>query len=487
MNIKGILRMVGNILLMQVVFFIPSIFIALYDHDYNVSTAFIQISLGMLLLVVVLRFFTRRAKTAKPLYAREGFLIVSICWVIVSLFGALPFFISGEIPNYLDALFETASGFTTTGASILNDVESMSRALLFWRSLTHWLGGMGILVFILALIPAAKGAGESLYVLRAESPGPSIDKLVPKIRHHAAILYGIYIAMTLLCFLLLLPGGMPIFDNICITLGTAGTGGYGIRADSAASYSTYSQIIITIFMLLFGVNFNIYFLLLLRRFKDILKDEELRVYLSTFLLSSILITWNTLQGAAFSGKSFLDSAFTVSSIMSSTGYSTANFDLWPEFSRTIIVLLMVVGASAGSTGGGVKVSRVLILLKSAYRELRKLLHPRSVVPVRLNNQVVSENVIHGAHIYSIFYIAILSISLLILSLDNFSMDTNVSATISCLSNIGPGLGSVAPIESYAKYSSLSKIALTIDMLIGRLEIFPFLLLLHYKTWKRGAF
>lgn len=482
MNYKGILRIISILMLLEALFFVPSMLIAIYDKDYNVLRAFLITTAVLLAIALPIRFFTR--KKSGTFYAREGFALVGLSWIIMSLFGALPFIISGAIPHFVDAFFEVVSGFTTTGSSILTDVESVSRALLFWRSFTHWLGGMGILVFILAVIPATKGAGENLYVLRAESPGPEVEKIVPKIREHAAILYGIYFGLTIICFVFLVCGDMPLFDSICLTFGTAGTGGFGIRADSMASYSAYSQIVVTVFMLLFGINFNVFFLLILRRFKDAFKNEELKVYIGVVVVSIILISINTFGGLENLAQTVRDSAFTVSSIITTTGYSTADYNTWPQFSKTIILALMAIGACAGSTGGGLKVSRIILMLKSSYRELRKLLHPRSVMLVRMNGQTVKEETIRGVNIYTTAYVSVLTLSFLLVSFDNFSMETNFTAVLSCLSNIGPGFDMVGPSGSFANFSVLSKVVLTIDMLLGRLEIFPLLLLFIPRTWKR---
>lgn len=484
MNYKAILRMLSNILMLEAFFFLPSAILAVYDGEMNVLRAFGITAFLLLALSFTFRLLSRKDKS--PFFVREGFLLVALAWIVMSLFGALPFYISREIPNYIDAFFEIVSGFTTTGASILRDVEAMSRPLLLWRSFSHWLGGMGILVFMLAVIPASKGKGESLHVLRAESPGPTVEKIAPKIREHSMILYGIYIVMTIICFLFLLAGGMPVFDNLCITFGTAGTGGFGIKADSMGSYSPYCQTVVTIFMALFGINFNIYFLIIMRRFRLALKDEEMRAYIAIILLSTVAITINIFQSFDSIQNALHHAAFSVSSVITTTGYATVDYDKWPEFSRGIIMILMVIGASAGSTGGGLKVSRLLLMLKSGGRELRRLLHPRAVIPVRMNGSVVDENTLRGVNVFTIAYVCIMAVSCLIISVDNFTLETNISAVISCMSNIGPGLGHVGPVGNFADYSWFSKIVLSLDMLLGRLEIFPLLLLLRPRTWSRAA-
>ena len=434
MNRKIIGKTLGFLLLLECVFLFPSAFIAILDHQRELLGAFVASMAVAAGLGLSLSFLCRKAEGRY--YAREGFLIVGLGWLVLSAVGALPFWISGEIPHYVDALFEVISGFTTTGASILTSVEDMSRALLFWRSFTHWLGGMGILVFLLAVVPMGKG-GYSVHLLRAESPGPSVDKLVPKTRQSATILYSIYIALTVLCVLFLLAGGMPLFDSLCTAFGTAGTGGFGIKNSSMAAYSPYLQTVCTVFMALFGVNFTVYFLLLLGKIKQALLGEELRLYLGIMLGSMALITWNILPLYGGSVHAALhDAAFSVSSVMTTTGFATADFNLWPQLSRTILVILMVVGACAGSTGGGIKCSRVLLLLRSLRTRMRQMLHPRSVSLVRLEGRTVGEETVQGVYTYMTAYCAIAILSILLLSLDNLSLETNFTAVMACLNNIG---------------------------------------------------
>ncbi len=484
MNRKIIGKTLGFLLLLECVFLFPSAFIAILDHQRELLGAFVASMAVAAGLGLSLSFLCRKAEGRY--YAREGFLIVGLGWLVLSAVGALPFWISGEIPHYVDALFEVISGFTTTGASILTSVEDMSRALLFWRSFTHWLGGMGILVFLLAVVPMGKG-GYSVHLLRAESPGPSVDKLVPKTRQSATILYSIYIALTVLCVLFLLAGGMPLFDSLCTAFGTAGTGGFGIKNSSMAAYSPYLQTVCTVFMALFGVNFTVYFLLLLGKVKQALLGEELRLYLGIMLGSMALITWNILPLYGGSVRAALhDAAFSVSSVMTTTGFATADFNLWPQLSRTILVILMVVGACAGSTGGGIKCSRVLLLLRSLRTRMRQMLHPRSVSLVRLEGRTVGEETVQGVYTYMTAYCAIAILSILLLSLDNLSLETNFTAVMACLNNIGPGLDLVGPTGNYAHFSDLSKLVLMLNMLLGRLEIFPLLIMLSPHTWKRAA-
>ena len=484
MNRKIIGKTLGFLLLLECVFLFPSAFIAILDHQRELLGAFVASMAVAAGLGLSLSFLCRKAEGRY--YAREGFLIVGLGWLVLSAVGALPFWISGEIPHYVDALFEVISGFTTTGASILTSVEDMSRALLFWRSFTHWLGGMGILVFLLAVVPMGKG-GYSVHLLRAESPGPSVDKLVPKTRQSATILYSIYIALTVLCVLFLLAGGMPLFDSLCTAFGTAGTGGFGIKNSSMAAYSPYLQTVCTVFMALFGVNFTVYFLLLLGKIKQALLGEELRLYLGIMLGSMALITWNILPLYGGSVHAALhDAAFSVSSVMTTTGFATADFNLWPQLSRTILVILMVVGACAGSTGGGIKCSRVLLLLRSLRTRMRQMLHPRSVSLVRLEGRTVGEETVQGGYTYMTAYCAIAILSILLLSLDNLSLETNFTAVMACLNNIGPGLDLVGPTGNYAHFSDLSKLVLMLNMLLGRLEIFPLLIMLSPHTWRRAA-
>ena len=416
-------------------------------------------------------------------HLKEGCIATALSWIVMSLYGCLPFWISGEIPSFTDALFETISGFTTTGSSILSDVEALSHCALFWRSFTHWIGGMGVLVFLLAVIPLSGGSNMNL--MRAESPGPSVGKLVPKVKHTARILYLIYLGMTILQVLFLLAGKLPLFDALTTTFGTAGTGGFGIKADSIGSYSTYCQVVITIFMLVFGVNFNLYFLALLRNFRSLFKSQELWCYLGIFGVATALITANIYNLYHSVGKALQLSTFQVASILTTTGFSTADFDLWPDLSRSILFLLMFVGGCAGSTAGGLKVSRVMLLFKLIRRELRHMLHPRSVGVVKLEGKRVDNATLNGVSAYFPIYFAFIAGIFLILSLEpNFNIESNLSATVSCFNNIGPGLGLVGPVQSYTGYSNLSKFVLSMAMLLGRLEIFPLWFALSPSTWSK---
>ena len=419
---------------------------------------------------------------SRLIYAREGFVTVAMAWLLLSAAGALPFFLSGEIPSYVDAFFETVSGFTTTGASILTDVERMSRGLLFWRSFTHWVGGMGVLVFVMAIVPGAND--RSMHILRAEMPGPVVGKLLPRAKDTASILYKIYVGLTLLQIVLMLLGGMPLYESIVHAFGTAGTGGFGVKADSIAGYSPYLQWVITVFMFLFGVNFNLYYLLLIRRFRAAVQSSEFWYYLGIVLVSIGLITANILPLYQSFSEALRLSAFQVSSIITTTGYATADFNLWPEFSRSLLLMLMLVGACAGSTGGGLKVSRAVMLIKMIGKEIRHLLHPRSVNSVRFEGKQVDGATLKSVSSYFAIYIVCMVAVYMLLSLDAFNLETNLSATFACFNNIGPGLGAVGPAASYALYSPLSKIVLSLAMLMGRLEIFPLLLTLSPATWMK---
>ena len=483
MNVKSISRTVGLILLITGIFQLFPLLIAVIDHEPRNILAYIE-SLCLILLVgSALLLFSRGGN--RMFSAQEGFAATGLSWIFMSAFGALPFFLSGQIPSYVDAFFEMVSGFTTTGASILTDVEALSRCNLFWRSFSHWLGGMGVLVFLLAVVPGArKNGGTGIYLMRAESPGPSVDKLTPHLRQTAMILYGIYILLTALCIVCLLLGGMPVFDSFCIAFGTAGTGGFAIKNSSMGGYSCFLQTVVTVFMFLFGVNFSLYYMLLLRKFKAVFKNEELRLYFGIAAGSVVLIAINISRMYNTVCEAVHHAAFQVVSIMTTTGYGTVDFEQWPAFSKAILLSLMFIGASAGSTGGGLKVSRVLLLMKSIRRTIRKALHPRRVQPVYMDGRAVSEEVCDNVNAYLAIYCVILVLSFAIISVDGFSIGTNFSAVASCFNNIGPGFELVGATQNFSIYSDLSKIILSLDMLLGRLEIFPLLLLLSPDTWSR---
>lgn len=483
MNYKMVGRFLAQILVIEGVFMIPPLLIGLANGETDATKAFFLSILIIAAAAGFLRVTCRHADSG--FYAKEGLACVGLGWIGMCLFGGLPFFISHEIPNYIDALFEIVSGFTTTGSSILPDVESLSKSLIYWRSFSHWLGGMGVLVFLLAIVPASgKGRGYTMHILRAESPGPIVGKLVPKMRDTAKILYMMYILLTIINIVFLLAGGMPLFDTMCTAFGTAGTGGFGIRNDSMASYSPYLQNVTTVFMLLFGVNFSCYYLLLIRQVKAVFRDEELRLYLGVVFGSVALIVWNLKDFYGTLGETVRHAFFQVASIITTTGYATTDFDLWPGFSKSIILLLMVLGACAGSTGGGLKCGRALILLKSAHRNIRKILHPQKVQVVRNNGRMVDDKIVDSINAYLAAYVIIIIISFLLVSIDGFSVETNLSAVLSCFNNIGPGLDAVGPTCNFGEYSAFSKLVLTGDMLAGRLEIFPILILCSRSAWSQ---
>ncbi len=484
MNYKMMGRFTAQMLLIEGIFLIPALLISLFLGESAAAYGF-AVTLGLIALVgSPMYFFCRDAKSA--FYATDGMVCVAVSWLVLSLVGALPFYVSEAIPSYIDALFETVSGFTTTGASILPEVEHMAKGLMYWRSFTHWVGGMGVLVFLLAIAPS-KGneQGFTMHLLRAESPGPSVGKLVPKMRKTAAILYFLYIILTVLDFLFLIVGGMPVFDAVCTSFGTAGTGGFGIKNDSIASYSPYLQNVTTVFMLLFGVNFSCYYLLTQRQIKNVLKDEELRLYVLIVLGSIGLIVWNLGDFYPTLEETVRHAAFQVSSIITTTGFATTDFDLWPSFSKTILLCLMVIGACAGSTGGGLKVARVLLLFKSLKRNIAQMLHPRKVQVIRNNGSVVSERIVANTNAYLCAYVVLMFGSFVLISLDGYSVGTNFSAVLSCLNNIGPGMELVGPTCNFSIFSAFSKLVLILDMLLGRLEIFPILVLFSLQTWKNA--
>lgn len=437
---------------------------------------------GIILCAVCGAALAFRIPKSKAMYAKEGFAAVALSWIALSIFGAIPFFATGYIPNFIDALFETASGFTTTGASILTDVERLPRCLLFWRSFTHWIGGMGVLVFLVAILPLS--GGDNMYLVKAESPGPSVSKLVPKVRTTAKILYLIYFGFTVAEIILLLIGDMPVFDAVTLSLGTAGTGGFAVRNSGLADYTAYQQWIITIFMILFGIDFSVYYLLLIRKFRLALRSDEVRTYLCVIVAAVAIIAFNCRGMYSTIGETVRHSAFQVGAVITTTGYSTVDFNLWPELSKTILVMLMFMGACAGSTGGGIKVSRVIILVKSIFKEIKIAAHPNRTVKITRNGRMVAHETVRSVNVYMAAYIVIFFCSLLIISIDNFDFTTNFTAIASTLNNIGPGLNLVGPTGNFSIYSGLSKLVMTFCMIAGRLEIFPMLVLFSRHTWKK---
>ena len=481
MNKRMMLYICGVMLALEAGFMLlPVVTALIYGESAGWVFAAVALAAGLAGLAAI-RFSRPKTKT---IYAKEGLLTVALCWVLISLVGALPFTLCGEIPSYIDAVFEMVSGFTTTGASILTNVEALSRCTLFWRSFSHWLGGMGVLVFMMAILRME--GGQTIHLLRAESPGPTVAKMVPRMADSSKILYGIYLLLTATEVLFYLAGGMPLFDSLCHAFGTAGTGGFGVKADSFTSYSPYLQWVTTIFMLLFGVNFSVYFFLLRKKFDLAWKNTELRWYAAIVAGAVLLITLNTAGLDMYSGVSeaFRHAAFSVSSIITTTGYGTADFNLWPEFSRMILVLLMCIGACAGSTGGGFKVSRLIILAKSARAELRRLMHPHTVKVLTMDGKRIGQDTVQATANYLIVYVMVTVISILLISLDNFDTTTTITSVVATFNNIGPGLGLVGPTGNYAAFSPMSKIVFCFTMLLGRLELYPMLALMLPSAWKK---
>lgn len=479
MNRRMILYMVGTVVKIEAVLLVLPLIVSLIYKEACAKDFLISIAIA-LASGFALTLISRPGN--KVIYAKEGFVIVSLAWIALSVVGALPFYISREIPSFVDAFFETVSGFTTTGASILTDVEAMSKGLLFWRSFTHWIGGMGVLVFVMAIVP--KVSDRTIHILRAEAPGPVVGKIVPKMKQTARILYFIYIALTFIEMILLLAGGMSLFDSVVHAVGTAGTGGFGIKADSLASYSPYIQWVITAFMFIFAVNFNLYYFMLIRKFRSAVKNEELITYLIIVFLSITAITINIRPLYEGVSESIRTAAFQVGAIISTTGFATADFNQWPGLSKTILLLLMFVGGCAGSTAGGFKISRVVMLFKTIKRELQKLLHPRAVSTIRLDGKRVDEKTISSLGSYLAIYALFFCVVVFLLGFDAFDLETNISAAASCVNNIGPGLGSAGPAASYAGFSPFSKILLSATMLLGRLEIIPLVLTFSPSTWTK---
>ena len=482
MNTRMIARTIGLVIRIEaVLLLLPAVVGLLYgEHEtlYFLLTAALALGLSLLL--------TWKKPVNTVFYARDGLLIVAFSWIAMSVLGALPFYLSGEIPSFVDSFFETVSGFTTTGSSILTDVESLSRGMLFWRSFTHWIGGMGILVFALAVLPAAKGEGRAMHIMRAEMPGPSIDKLVPKMRSTALILYAVYLVMTIIEIVLLLLGGMDLFDSVVNSFGTAGTGGFSVRAESIGAYhSPYAEWVIGIFMLLFGINFNIYYLILLGKFKSALKSQELRWYLVIIALATGLIAFNVAHLFDSLGDTIRAAFFQVSSIITTTGYASLNYDVWPTFSKMVLILLTALGACAGSTGGGLKVSRLVMLVKSIGQEIRAMIHPRAVKNIKFEGRPVSKMTLDEVMVFFAAYVLLLLGSMLVVALDGFDLVSTSTAVLTCVGNVGPGLGMVGPAGNFSEFSILSKLVLSFDMLAGRLEIFPMFILFAPRTWKRN--
>ena len=479
MNYAIVFRLLGYILMIEGALLLLPAAASLIYGEWMVLAVFLLTAAVSAGIGFALRAIKPRSKV---FYMREGFTATALSWIVISVVGAAPFVLTGCIPNPVDALFETVSGFTTTGASILPEVESLPKGILFWRSFTHWIGGMGVLVFLLSLLPLTGGSHVNL--MKAESPGPQVDKLVPKVQSTAKILYGIYLALTVIEFIFLLFGRMSVFDAMLTAFGTAGTGGFGFRNDSFASFSPYIQWVVTIFMILFGVNFNAYFLLLMRRFRRAAASEEVRAYFLIIAVAVGIITCNIYSMYNGLGEALRHAAFQVGSIITTTGFSSCDFDLWPTLSKEILVMLMFVGACAGSTGGGMKVSRLLLLGKSLKKELKQALHPQVVAPIRMDGKLVNHETIRATNVYVAAYIFIFAASFFLISLDGFDMVTNFTAIAATLNNIGPGLNQVGPMMNFSGYSNPAKLVMIFDMLAGRLEIFPMLVLFLPDTWRR---
>ncbi len=477
MNHRIILNLLGKLVLIEgICMLLPVLTGAVYREREAIGI------LAVAVITIIAGLLLQRVKAEnRKIRAREGFVITGLSWVLLSLIGAVPFLISGAIPHFTDAVFESASGFTTTGASVLPDPSILPRCVLLWRSFTHWIGGMGILMFMLLFIPSN---ADEIHIMRAESPGPSVEKMTPRIRESARILYAIYTAMTVLLILALIVSGMPVFDSVCHAFGTAGTGGFGVRADSLAGYSAASQNIITVGMLLFGVNFGVYVLLLRRKFEDLKHAEEVLWYFLAYLAAVALVTAGTLHGVHSAGQTLQSAFFQVASVMTTTGYSTVDFGLWAELPQAVLVLVMFLGACAGSTGGGMKVSRWILYIKQIFRELRSYTHPNSVRAIKLDGRVVGKETLRAANVYLMAYVAIFVLSFLLVSFDRFDLATTFTSVAATINNIGPGLGDVGPAGNYAGFHLLSKWTLIFDMIAGRLELIPILVLLTPNTWLR---
>lgn len=484
MNRKMTTYILGRMLGVEaLVLLIPALVSVIYGEEGWKAFLITSAILGVLYLI-----FGRKKPEDSTIYGKDGFIIIACAWILWSLFGAFPLWISGSIPSYVDALFETVSGFTTTGSTILTNIDHMPYGMNFWRCLTHWIGGMGVLVFVMVIVSLEDK--NSMHLMRAEVPGPETDKLVPKARDTAKILYGMYLILTVVQVIFLLLGGMNLYDSIIHAFSTAGTGGFNNHQDSVMFYNSapyngaYIEGVLTVFMILFGINFNMYYLLLLKKVKDVFKNEEVRAYLGIIFGATALITVNILKMYDSIFEAFRYAVFQVASVITTTGFASYDFDKWPEFSKAILLGVMMIGACAGSTGGGVKVSRILILLKNVKLEMKRLIHPKSVNIVKVNGKKVKEETIQGVNVYFSAYIAIFIISLLLISLDKFDFTTNFSGVLTTMSNVGPGIAKLGPAYTFTEFSDFSKIVFCLDMLIGRLEIFPFLMLFSPNLWRR---
>jgi len=478
MNYSIIIYILGYIFNFSAIFMVlPCIVAVIYQEP--AALWFLVCALALALVGLLL---SRRKPENKKIYAKEGMVIVALSWVFISFIGAMPYMLTGSIPSLTNALFESVSGFSTTGASILNDVEGLPRSVLFWRCFTNWIGGMGVLVFIMALLPYL--GASNMYLMRAESTGPSVGKLVPKVQKTAVWLYAMYMGLTVLEIIFLLFGGMPVFDAVCDSLATAGTGGFAVKSDSITSYNTYIQVVVTVFMFLFGVNFKFYFLLIGKKFKDAFKMEEVRWYFIIYIAAVALITFDITKDIGNLAVNLRDAAFQVSTIITTTGFATADYCTWPLFSQTLLLMLMFIGACAGSTSGGMKISRFIIYVKAVKKELAFQIHPHSIKKIKIDGKTVEHEILRSANAFLLVYLLIGIVSLILVSLDDFDFATTFSSVAACLNDIGPGLGMVGPTGNYAEFSVLSKFVLMFDMLAGRLEMIPMMLLLTPATWRK---
>lgn len=478
MNRSMIFYILGRVLRIEAALMLLPCSVALLYQEKEITSFLLTVLLCMAAGLIL----TRKKPENTVFYLKEGCVATALSWIAMSFFGCLPFLFSGAIPSFTDALFETISGFTTTGATIIADVEILPYSILFWRSFTHWIGGMGVLVFLLAVVPMSGGSNMNL--MKAESPGPSVGKLVPKVRTTARLLYYIYIGLTITQIILMVLGGAPLFDAVTISFGTAGTGGFGVRNDSIAGYSPYIQWLVTIFMALFGVNFNAYYFILYRKWKKAFSMEEVRFYFLIMFSVAAFIAWNVWYCGLGTGHTVRDAFFQVSSLMTSTGFSTVDYDIWPVTSKTLLVLLMFVGACAGSTGGGIKVSRIVILLKTMKKEMNSYMYPKSIRKIRFEGKPVEHEVVRSVNVFFITFMILFGASILIISFDGMDMTTNFTGVLACLNNIGPGMEMAGPTENFTAFSTLSKYVLMFDMLAGRLELFPLLLLFHPNALKQ---
>ena len=481
MNYYMIMYILGNLMKVEGCLMVVPALIAIAKKEADPMHGFFTTIIMLWILGTIL---TGLKFKNKDIYAREGFVVTALSWIVLSFFGAMPFYFSGTIPSFVDSFFETVSGFTTTGATILNQIEGLPLSILFWRSFTHWIGGMGVLVFLLAIIPM--GGDRSMYIMKAEAPGPLVGKLVPKVKSTAKLLYLIYIFLTIAEMLFLLAAGMPLFDSILSAFSTAGTGGYSIKNASIAAYdSAVIEYIIAVFMMIFGINFNLFYLLMIKDFAEIFKNEELKYYLGIIAGATALITLNIVGMYESIEAAFRDAFFQVTSLITTTGFITANYELWPEFSKTMLIVILMIGACGGSTGGGLKVSRLVILLKMITQELKRMVHPRSVNIIKLDGMKIEQETVDSVTSFFVIYVFLIFGSFIIISVDNFGFTTSLTAVMTCVGNVGPGLGGVGPVENFALFSPFVKLVLCMDMLLGRLEIFPLVMLFSPAVWKKG--